>query len=331
MAERERVWMVFVTQINRGIQRCHVVQLENYKSLCPLVRSNMSLRRRYVCPQCNRVTKTSFGLTSHYQSKHPRKRALDPTHRQQFVNSLREAHPILDGFISLVIWNFFLKNIAGTPCDENGNNLPAGTPPPSQPAKSNTDWGSYETRIKFELAEELYLKNQASASSIDRILDIWAADNLPSGKEPPFDDHHHLYSTIDSSEVGETPWQSFNLSYCGEAPAVDTPEWMKAKHEVWYRDPKAVMHDLLSNPDFKDEFDYTPYREFRDGKRRWSDFMSGNWSWNQSVCIPSVVLILFNNGDSLPGRDQQRQNHPWRNVCAHYPWQRQNHCFCCNG
>lgn len=152
------------------------------------------------------------------------------------------------------------------------------------------DWGSYETRAKFELAEELYLNNQASASSIDRILDIWAADNLRFGQEPPFNDHRHLYSTIDSSEVGETPWQSFNLRYCGKTPATDVPEWMKTKHEVWYRDSKAVVHDLLSNPDFKGEFDYAPYREFRNGKRRWSHFMSGNWSWKQAVCLPPVSL-----------------------------------------
>jgi hypothetical protein len=50
-----------------------------------------------------------------------------------------------------------------------------------------------------------------------------------------------------------------------------------------------VVHEMLSNPDFKKEFDYAPYREYRGGKQRWSDFMSGNWSWRQAVSCLHLI------------------------------------------
>ena len=39
---------------------------------------------------------------------------------------------------------------------------------------------------------------------------------------------------------------------------------MTEDHEVWFRDPITLLENLLSNPDFKDEFDYTPYQEYKE-------------------------------------------------------------------
>lgn len=59
---------------------------------------------------------------------------------------------------------------------------------------------------------------------------------------------------------------------------------MDAEYEVWHRDPRTVIQQQLSNPDFKDAIHYAPFRETTDkGERRWQDLMSGNWAWKQAV------------------------------------------------
>lgn len=66
---------------------------------------------------------------------------------------------------------------------------------------------------------------------------------------------------------------------------------MSDVYEVWYRDPLVVTRNLLDNPNFASEFDYSPYVELgRDGKRRWSDFMSGNLAWRHSVSFPPLTI-----------------------------------------
>ena len=59
---------------------------------------------------------------------------------------------------------------------------------------------------------------------------------------------------------------------------------MTEEHEVWFHNPVTLLENLLSNPNFKDEFDYTPYQERTvDGSHRFRDFMLRNWSWQQAV------------------------------------------------
>jgi hypothetical protein len=46
---------------------------------------------------------------------------------------------------------------------------------------------------------------------------------------------------------------------------------------------------MLANPDFDNEFDTAPYVELdKDGTRRRSDFISGDFSWCQ--CIHFYIL-----------------------------------------
>ena len=74
------------------------------------------------------------------------------------------------------------------------------------------------------------------------------------------------------------------MQYNGTQPPGDIPLWMQAEYDVWFRDPRTLVHDLLSNPDFKSDFDYAPFQErTADGVHRFQDFMSGNWAWNQAV------------------------------------------------
>lgn len=126
-----------------------------------------------------------------------------------------------------------------------------------------------------------------SAGNIDKLLRLWGDHAATTGGRAPFTNHQDLYSTIDSTPVGDVPWQSFKLSYSGVLPeSGEIPGWMEDKHEVWFRDPRELLKNLLSNPDFDGEFDYAPYQEYDDaGTHRYQHFMSGNWAWRQAVCL----------------------------------------------
>ncbi|KAG1781229.1 hypothetical protein EV702DRAFT_962857 [Suillus placidus] len=103
---------------------------------------------------------------------------------------------------------------------------------------------------------------------------------------PPFADHKDLHNIIDAMQLGDVPWQCFSVQYSGERPEV-VPPWMDEEFEVWYRDPRAMAHNILANPTYKDEIDYVPFREYdaSDDTRRWKDFMSGDWAWQQADTI----------------------------------------------
>jgi hypothetical protein len=56
-------------------------------------------------------------------------------------------------------------------------------------------------------------------------------------------------------------------------------------------------HTLLSNLDFRSNFDYAPFQECTtDGTHHFQDFMSGNWAWTQAVShchhLFDLTLIL---------------------------------------
>ena len=42
---------------------------------------------------------------------------------------------------------------------------------------------------------------------------------------------------------------------------------------VWFQDPRILVHNLLSNPDFKSGFDYAPFQEHTsDGVHHFQNF-----------------------------------------------------------
>lgn len=183
------------------------------------------------------------------------------------------------------ILHFSLSQIIGRPCDANGVFLPPGAPPPPPNNVDTNDWTPFRNHTEFETAEFLYTQNQMPAGQIDRLLDLWASTLVKHGDKPPFADHRDLYQVIDSSPLGDVKWQSFTVAYDGERPENDTKPWMDDKYDVWYRDPRDVVHNMLANPTYANEMDYRPYREYSTGqnKRQWKDFMSGDWAWDQAV------------------------------------------------
>lgn len=102
----------------------------------------------------------------------------------------------------------------------------------------------------------------------------------------PFDSCRSLYATIDAIGDGDAPWQCLTVSSMSDSNNLseDAPSWKKQEYEVWYRDPDVVIANLLDNPDFASQFDVAPYvATDSQGKRRWTDFMSGNFAWRRSV------------------------------------------------
>ncbi|KAG1809453.1 hypothetical protein EV424DRAFT_1543029 [Suillus variegatus] len=116
---------------------------------------------------------------------------------------------------------------------------------------------------------------------------------------PPFADHKDLYKTIDNILIGGVNWQSFKIQYSGEKPDVpDVPSWMNQQFDVWYCNPHEVVHNILTNPDYVNDFDYHPFHEYSVNKDEccYQDFMSGDWAWQQADIIatdPDVLGATF--------------------------------------
>ncbi|KIM34845.1 hypothetical protein M413DRAFT_79988, partial [Hebeloma cylindrosporum] len=144
------------------------------------------------------------------------------------------------------------------------------------------DYSPFKNRAAFELADLLFRKDQMSGTNINELLQIWAA-TLPTDEDPPFINKRDLHQTIDAIELGDAPWHSFGVSFNGEVDEADTTPWKRATYDVWYRDPALVLKHQLENKDFAKEMDFSP-KVVRDenGKRRYGDFMSGEWCWRQA-------------------------------------------------
>lgn len=128
-----------------------------------------------------------------------------------------------------------------------------------------------------------------SAGDINGLLKIWGDTLAVHNDKPPFSSERHLYDTIDTTHLGDVKWESFKLSYNEDLPQGarrpdDAKSWKSSKYEVWYRNPRTLIKNMLANPDFKDNFDYAPFQEHdSDGNHRFHNLMSGNWSWRQAV------------------------------------------------
>ncbi|KAF8872810.1 hypothetical protein BD779DRAFT_1613747 [Infundibulicybe gibba] len=159
-------------------------------------------------------------------------------------------------------------------------------PPPPEYSPPLNDFTPYNNRAEFELADLLYRRTQMPATQINDLLQIWAT-TLPADNDPPFVNKQDLYDTIDLSPLGGVPWESFGVSYNGDMGDGDSPApWKMAEYDVWFRDPRLVLQEQLKNPDFAKEMDFAPKRVFDpDGKRCYTDFMSGNWCWRHADMI----------------------------------------------
>ncbi|KAJ7106760.1 hypothetical protein C8R44DRAFT_545237, partial [Mycena epipterygia] len=146
-------------------------------------------------------------------------------------------------------------------------------------------WAPFDSRTEFDFAYYHFVKLQSSAGEINQALDLWAAQVLRHGDYPPWRNAKDLYDTIDTIQHGDMPWKVYQITYTGVRPPVP-PKWMTETYELCTRDSRLVLQQQLSTPDFKDKIDYSPYRQFDgEGKRVWSNLMSGDWAWKQADII----------------------------------------------
>ena len=159
-----------------------------------------------------------------------------------------------------------------------------------QQSKSSDDWTPFTSREGFELSEILYLKAHLSQCIINQLLDVWSATLIPHDDTPPLTDHRDLHLQIDAVKLGNIPWRSYTAQYQWLYPENGPiPEWMATKYQLWYRDPRQVIHHILMNPEFASGIDYAPRRDFCEEERRYQDFMSGNWAWDQCVRMQHIT------------------------------------------
>jgi len=155
------------------------------------------------------------------------------------------------------------------------------------------DWTPFGSEVKFKLAELLYCCAELSASNIDALLDLWAQslEGFNATQGTPFDNYEDLYGTIDSSMLGDIPWQCL-VTKISDDINEHSPSWMQTQYKVWYHDPEAVVSAMLSNPDFNGQFDLFPYIDLDAcGKRQWNNVKLGNMAWRHLVSI-SVPFVL---------------------------------------
>jgi hypothetical protein len=172
----------------------------------------------------------------------------------------------------------------------NGTFLPPGSTPEPLSEKSPHDWTPFHNQTEFETEEFFFIENQMPTTQINKLLDLWALTLMKHKDGPPFADYRDLYKTINNISVGDVKWQSFSAQYTGVRPDV-VPSWMDQKFNVWYQDLHEVVRNMLTNPDYIQEFDYCPYCEFStDGNLcQWKDFMSSDWAWDQAVSISVYI------------------------------------------
>lgn len=123
-----------------------------------------------------------------------------------------------------------------------------------------------------------------SSGNINKLLRLWRAD-LPEYLKSPFKSRDNLYNVIDDIPFGELGWESFTMGYPhdGESSEGVRPSWMDGQYEVWHCNSLEAVESLISNPDFKGKFDYSPHQDYVNGKHSFQNLMSGNWAWRQAV------------------------------------------------
>ncbi|KAI5985780.1 hypothetical protein EDD15DRAFT_2390119 [Pisolithus albus] len=219
---------------------------------------------------CHRWFKTASGLNHHKLSFHSYS-----FHKSGLPSHLQSTSPH-EGIV-----HDYHEELTGQKCDSNGQPIHPSSLPPPIFKKPPDDWGSYGSQLGFETAEFIFQEAEMSASKIDKLLYLWGCSN---GGRPPFSDHNELYETIDATKLGDIRWDTFKLRYNGERPTDNVPPWMDEEYEYWYHDPSTVVENMLSNMEFDGEIDYAPYWDFTAGdkKRRYENFMSGDWAWLQA-------------------------------------------------
>lgn len=144
---------------------------------------------------------------------------------------------------------------------------------------------------------------KTSKGDINRLCRIiQAKNNLGSGDPAIFENADEMYAAIDELDVEAAGWETFRVRYVflsliasvtcllrhfsryNGPIAPNAPSWKRQTYIVHTRNVLAIVKHMAANPEFDGKWDYSPFEEFTpSGSRRWSDFMSGHWSWKEAV------------------------------------------------
>ncbi|TFK23429.1 hypothetical protein FA15DRAFT_656761 [Coprinopsis marcescibilis] len=271
-------------------------------------RKRKTLKAQLPClfPQCCHIFESESGRTKHARSKHPN---LDghclAAHQQTSTppciprleqhDSLEEHCDDFEDFGGLGDDNrgapqTFIKRhlhpwLTGQQYDENGNPILEGKAPPPRPQKEN-QWAPFEDDLQFEIADFLYRQEEMSQANVNHLLYLWGRTLMKHGATMgPYDNYQHIFSTIDSIEHGDAPWECLKVKVNEDLDEA-APFWKTKEYDIWFWEPDLVLKNLLANPDFHGQFDYAPYIEVdAEDKRQYSDCMSGDYSWKHADTI----------------------------------------------
>ena len=102
--------------------------------------------------------------------------------------------------------------LVGQICDKDGNEILLNMPPPPHNSdKGPNDWTPYHSHLQFEVADFLFHQNQMSIADINSLLSLWTTSLAIHSDKPPFLKAAHVYNTIDSTSLGDIPWESFSI------------------------------------------------------------------------------------------------------------------------
>jgi hypothetical protein len=212
--------------------------------------------------------------------------------------------PIIKWYACTFSFHFCSYETAAQPCDEDGiflqppwDSAPLLSALPNQDDSRSHNWAPFDDRIAFDWAHYHYVTLQLLAAKIAEGLDLWSATCLKYSSTigAPWRNAKEMYATIDTIQVGSLPFKSFPFRYTGPKPSLP-PHWMEQEYELNARNVLDVVREQLATPDFKDQFNYVPYKEFNGkGECIWSNMMSGQWAFMQAVCPFSHFIFFFKN------------------------------------
>ncbi|EKM77022.1 hypothetical protein AGABI1DRAFT_101971 [Agaricus bisporus var. burnettii JB137-S8] len=190
-----------------------------------------------------------------------------------------------------------LVELTPLPCTSTGALLPENAAPSTLTKAAVDNWAPFKNCAEFQLADLLFRRVEMSIDNINELCAIHDGLLQNHGDVGPFASANNMYETINSIQHGDAPWLHLKASLSLNVDE-NTPTWKKKEYDIWYRDPDVVLKQMLNNPDFDGEFDYTPYIELdTKGEQQWSDVMSGNYAWRQANRIydddPSTAGSMY--------------------------------------
>ncbi|KAG6824370.1 hypothetical protein H0H92_007076, partial [Tricholoma furcatifolium] len=180
-----------------------------------------------------------------------------------------------------------------------------------QEKKGHLPWSPFANYDEWQLAQWLMTAG-ISQKKIDSFL---ALPIVEDKVKPSFHNARALLKQIDQLPTGPK-FQCKVLEITGDEKD-ENGAFRTETLEVLFRDPVAVVQELIENPFIGEKNMYTPYKVYRDQKRtnrEFGEMASGNWWENTQKKLPVgatvVPVILSSDKTSLTAFSGDKQAYP---------------------